>query len=84
MSLPFYRLKNHICRDPIADWFEMKDGFIRDELSDFHQELITQKTAYVSDFVDHFRYTHSTIFYSDLTHTQTIGFLKDKKDFLKF
>jgi len=80
MSLPFHHLKNHICRDPISDWFEMRGGFMRDELSEFHKELMIQKTNYISDFVNHFRYKHSSVFSNDLNHAQTTKLLTDKKE----
>ena len=80
MSLPFTRLRNHICRDPIGDWFEAQGTYTRDEPSEFYKELGEQKKKYVTDFVDHFRYTHSTVFYEDLSSKQTTAFIRDKKD----
>ena len=80
MSIPFHRLRNHICRDPIADWFETQGTYKQDKPSEFHEELGKQKKTYISDFVDHFRYTHSTVFHEDLLPKQTTAFLRDKKD----
>ena len=80
MSHSFHHLKNHICRDPIADWFELQDIYTRDEPSTFHTELGKQKKTYIANFVDHFRYTHSTIFYENLDSKHTLQFIKGKKD----
>jgi hypothetical protein len=80
MSHSFYHLKNHICRDPICDWFELHDRYRKDEPSAFHVELGKQKVAYIANFVDNFRYTHSTIFHDNLDSEHTSKLLKDKKD----
>ena len=80
MNHLFHNLKNHISRDPICDWFDIHDRYRRDEPSDFHVELGKQKAAYVANFVDNFRDTHSDIFYENLESGQTRQFLKDKTD----
>ena len=80
MTHSFHNLKNHICRDPICDWFELHDRYRRDEPSSFHVELGTQKGAYIDKFVDNFRDTHSTIFHENLESGRTLPFLKDKKE----
>jgi hypothetical protein len=80
MSHSFHHLKNHICRDPIADWFSLKDGYHKDEPSSFYTELEKQKKTYITEFVNHFRYTHSTVFHENLDSEQTLQFLKDKTD----
>ena len=84
MSVNFHRLKNHILNDPLCDWFdkisEISSVFVPSDYPAFYTDLQVQKEAYISNFVDNFRYTHSHLFYENLTKEQTHGFLKENKE----
>ena len=84
MSISFDRLKNHINRDSLADWFDRisheSTAYARDKPSLFYAELAEQKTAYIQDFVDNFRYTHSEIFYENLKPDHTLSFVRQRKE----
>ena len=84
MSISFDRLKNHINRDSLADWFDRisqeSTAFARDRPSLFYAELAEQKIADIQDFVDNFRYTHSEIFYENLNPDHTLSFVSQRKE----
>lgn len=84
VMISFHRLKNHINHDSLADWFErisrVSNAYVPDKPSLFYKEIAEKKESYIKSFVDHFRYTHSSIFYENLSATHTVSFIRNKRE----
>jgi len=57
----FYELKNHFKNDNLCDWFELHHSqYKKDKSSQFHMNLIKEKSEYVTKITDifNFKYHH--------------------------